>query len=138
MNTTRQFSISKETIKGATSWMNGSYGLDEPEFDVNVKLADLQEDPNNPFFSVDMPIIITATAKETSESVTSWIDGSYDDPKPLITLADLQEDPNNLFLVNQQVLSPSFGARAGQMTKMTRRTPFRCCEEGDGRDRDKS
>ncbi|EGP92400.1 unnamed protein product [Zymoseptoria tritici ST99CH_1A5] len=37
---------------GATTWMLGSEGLDEPEFDVNVKLADLQEDPNNPLYSV--------------------------------------------------------------------------------------
>ncbi|KAK4546880.1 RNA helicase required for poly(A+) mRNA export [Oleoguttula mirabilis] len=37
---------------GATTWMNGSEGLDEPEFDVNVKLADLQDDPNNPLYSV--------------------------------------------------------------------------------------
>ena len=37
---------------GATTWMNGSQGLDEPEFDVNVKLADLQDDPNNPLYSV--------------------------------------------------------------------------------------
>jgi len=36
---------------GATTWMKGSEGLDEPEFDVNVKLADLQADPNNPLFS---------------------------------------------------------------------------------------
>lgn len=36
---------------GATTWMMGSQ-LDEPEFDVNVKLADLQEDPNNPLYSV--------------------------------------------------------------------------------------
>ena len=36
---------------GATTWMLGSEGLDEPEFDVNVKLADLQADPNNPLFS---------------------------------------------------------------------------------------
>jgi len=36
---------------GATTWMNGSQGLDEPEFDVNVKLADLQDDPNNPLYS---------------------------------------------------------------------------------------
>ena len=36
---------------GATTWLNGSQGLDEPEFSVNVKLADLQEDPNNPLFS---------------------------------------------------------------------------------------
>ena len=37
---------------GATTWLNGSQGLDEPEFDVNVKLADLQDDPNNPLYSV--------------------------------------------------------------------------------------
>lgn len=37
---------------GATSWLNGTPGLDEPEFDVNVKLADLQDDPNNPLYSV--------------------------------------------------------------------------------------
>ena len=37
---------------GATTWLGGSQGLDEPEFDVNVKLADLQEDPNNPLYSV--------------------------------------------------------------------------------------
>ena len=41
---------------GANVWLNGSPGFDqpglsEPEFDVNVKLADLQEDPNNPLFS---------------------------------------------------------------------------------------
>lgn len=36
---------------GANAFLNGS-GLDEPEFDVNVKLADLQEDPNNPLYSV--------------------------------------------------------------------------------------
>ena len=36
---------------GATSYMGGSAGLDEPEFDVNVKLADLQDDPNNPLYS---------------------------------------------------------------------------------------
>jgi len=37
---------------GATQFTGGSEGLDEPEFDVNVKLADLQEDPNNPLYSV--------------------------------------------------------------------------------------
>jgi len=36
---------------GASTWLNGS-GLDEPEFDVNVKLADLQDDPNNPLYSI--------------------------------------------------------------------------------------
>lgn len=37
---------------GATQFTGGSEGLDEPEFDVNVKLADLQDDPNNPLYSV--------------------------------------------------------------------------------------
>lgn len=37
---------------GATAFQHGSVGLDEPEFDVNVKLADLQDDPNNPLYSV--------------------------------------------------------------------------------------
>ncbi|KAK6410538.1 RNA helicase required for poly(A+) mRNA export [Oleoguttula sp. CCFEE 5521] len=36
---------------GASTWLNGS-GLDEPEFDVNVKLADLQGDPNSPLNSI--------------------------------------------------------------------------------------
>ncbi|KAF2173001.1 hypothetical protein M409DRAFT_35399 [Zasmidium cellare ATCC 36951] len=49
---TSEGSLAKAQADGATSWMNGSHGLDEPEFDVNVKLADLQEDPNNPLFSV--------------------------------------------------------------------------------------
>ena len=37
---------------GTNQWLGGSPGLDEPEFDVNVKLADLQDDPNNPLYSV--------------------------------------------------------------------------------------
>ena len=35
---------------GATEPQNGST-LQEPEWDVEVKLADLQGDPNNPLFS---------------------------------------------------------------------------------------
>ncbi|CAK4032080.1 ATP-dependent RNA helicase dbp5 [Lecanosticta acicola] len=42
----------KGQMDGATTWTEGSQGLNEPEFDVNVKLADLQEDPNNPLYSV--------------------------------------------------------------------------------------
>jgi ATP-dependent RNA helicase DDX19/DBP5 len=45
-------SLEEAQKDGATTWMMGSEGLDEPEFDVNVKLADLQEDPNNPLYSV--------------------------------------------------------------------------------------
>lgn len=37
---------------GATTWLQGSYGLNEPEFDVNVKLADLQANQDNPLYSV--------------------------------------------------------------------------------------
>ncbi len=36
---------------GATTPFNGSV-LEEPQFDVQVKLADLQADPNNPLYSV--------------------------------------------------------------------------------------
>jgi ATP-dependent RNA helicase DDX19/DBP5 len=36
---------------GATEELNGSK-LDEPEYDVEIKLADLQGDPNNPLYSV--------------------------------------------------------------------------------------
>lgn len=35
---------------GATTWLKGSQ-LDEPEYDVQVQLADLQEDPNHPLYS---------------------------------------------------------------------------------------
>lgn len=45
----------KDVVKGAqtdgaTQELNGS-GLQEPEFDVEVKLSDMQADPNNPLFS---------------------------------------------------------------------------------------
>jgi ATP-dependent RNA helicase DDX19/DBP5 len=36
---------------GANTFLNGS-GLDEPAFDVNVKLADMQADPNDPLYSI--------------------------------------------------------------------------------------
>lgn len=36
---------------GASPSLNGS-GLQEPEYDVDVKLSDLQADPNNPLFSI--------------------------------------------------------------------------------------
>jgi ATP-dependent RNA helicase DDX19/DBP5 len=43
--------LSMSQTDGANVWIGGS-SLAEPEFDVNVKLADLQADPNNPLFSV--------------------------------------------------------------------------------------
>jgi ATP-dependent RNA helicase DDX19/DBP5 len=48
---TKDGSIEPAQNDGANTYLNGSK-LDEPEFDVNVKLADLQEDPNNPLYSV--------------------------------------------------------------------------------------
>lgn len=49
---TADSSLEKAQTDGASTWMSGSVGLDEPEFDVNVKLADLQANPDNPLFSV--------------------------------------------------------------------------------------
>ncbi|KAK3092147.1 RNA helicase required for poly(A+) mRNA export, partial [Teratosphaeriaceae sp. CCFEE 6253] len=45
-------SLGMAQTDGATTWTGGSGGLNEPEFDVNVKLADLQDDPNNPLYSI--------------------------------------------------------------------------------------
>ena len=36
---------------GATEPQNGTGALQEPEWDVEVTLADMQGDPNNPLFS---------------------------------------------------------------------------------------
>ena len=44
-------SVESAQKDGANAFLNGS-GLDEPAFDVNVKLADLQADPNDPLYSV--------------------------------------------------------------------------------------
>jgi ATP-dependent RNA helicase DDX19/DBP5 len=44
-------SLTMAQTDGANVWISGS-SLAEPEFDVNVKLADLQADPNNPLYSV--------------------------------------------------------------------------------------
>ncbi|KAI9669944.1 MAG: RNA helicase required for poly(A+) mRNA export [Alyxoria varia] len=43
--------LSSAQTDGANEKMGGS-GLQEPEFDVHVKLADIQADPNNPLYSV--------------------------------------------------------------------------------------
>nr|POE49249.1 atp-dependent rna helicase dbp5 [Quercus suber] len=44
--------LSKAQTDGATQLLGGSDGLDEPAFDVKVTLSDLQEDPQNPLYSV--------------------------------------------------------------------------------------
>lgn len=38
-------------MDGASKQDAGSSELHEPEYDVEVKLADMQADPNNPLFS---------------------------------------------------------------------------------------
>jgi ATP-dependent RNA helicase DDX19/DBP5 len=43
--------MAETQVDGAPAVLNGS-GLAEPEYDVEVKLADLQADPNNPLYSV--------------------------------------------------------------------------------------
>jgi ATP-dependent RNA helicase DDX19/DBP5 len=44
-------SLAKAQVDGGGTAAGGSE-LREPEFDVEVKLADMQADPNNPLFSV--------------------------------------------------------------------------------------
>lgn len=42
--------LAKAQVDGASAEQAGS-SLQEPEYDVQVKLADMQADPNNPLFS---------------------------------------------------------------------------------------
>ena len=44
-------SATNAQLDGAGPWSMGSAGLDESEFDVNIQLFDLQDDPNNPLYS---------------------------------------------------------------------------------------
>ena len=46
----KQPEVATSQVDGATEPFGGSE-LQEPEFDVEVKLADMQADPNNPLFS---------------------------------------------------------------------------------------
>lgn len=43
--------IDKVETDGAPKELNGS-GLEEPEYDVEVKLIDMQGDPNSPLYSI--------------------------------------------------------------------------------------
>ncbi|KAL8709578.1 MAG: hypothetical protein Q9220_005670 [cf. Caloplaca sp. 1 TL-2023] len=45
-------SLSMAQMDGASEQQAGSSFLEEPSYDVNVKLSDVQADPNNPLFSV--------------------------------------------------------------------------------------
>ena len=44
--------LSKAQTDGATEALNGGSGIYEPSYEVNVKLSDLQADPNNPLNSI--------------------------------------------------------------------------------------
>ena len=50
---------------GATEFQLGNAGLLEPEFNVNVKLTDMQADPNDPLYSIkdfrDLNLCVTFT-----------------------------------------------------------------------------
>lgn len=46
-------SLGKAQLDGATEYQAGSANfLDEPSYDVNIKLSDAQADPNNPLYSL--------------------------------------------------------------------------------------
>ena len=42
----------EDQTDGATEFQLGGAGLLEPEFSVNVKLSDMQADPNDPLYSI--------------------------------------------------------------------------------------
>ena len=44
--------VGKAQTDGASEFNNGSAGIYEPSYDVDVKLNDIQADPNNPLYSV--------------------------------------------------------------------------------------
>ena len=44
--------LAKAQTDGAGPQMGGTTGIYEPEYDVDVKLSDVQADPNNPLFSI--------------------------------------------------------------------------------------
>ncbi|KAG7009991.1 ATP-dependent RNA helicase DBP5 [Physcia stellaris] len=44
--------LAKSQVDGATESQNGSSQIYEPTYDVDVKLSDVQADPNNPLYSI--------------------------------------------------------------------------------------
>lgn len=44
--------LAKAQVDGATEFQNGSSSIYEPTYDVDVKLSDVQADPNNPLYSI--------------------------------------------------------------------------------------
>lgn len=60
---------------GASEIRNGS-NLQEPEYNVEVKLSDLQDDPNNPLFSVknfaDLGLYVNTFLQENRTGLTTF------------------------------------------------------------------
>lgn len=44
--------LAKTQVDGATESQNGSSAIYEPTYEVDVKLSDVQADPNNPLYSI--------------------------------------------------------------------------------------
>ena len=44
--------LSKAQIDGASGLFGGTGGIYEPDYDVEIKLSDVQADPSNPLFSI--------------------------------------------------------------------------------------
>ena len=44
--------LAKAQTDGAGPQLGGTTGIYEPDYDVDVKLSDVQADPNNPLFSI--------------------------------------------------------------------------------------
>ena len=44
--------LAKAQVDGATEFQNGSSSIYEPTYNVDVKLSDVQADPNNPLYSI--------------------------------------------------------------------------------------
>ncbi len=45
-------SLGEAQTDGASEMLRGQVGVIEPSYEVQIKLADLQEDPTNPLFSI--------------------------------------------------------------------------------------
>ena len=48
----KESDLAKAQVDGATEFQNGSPSIYEPTYDVDVKLSDVQADPNNPLYSI--------------------------------------------------------------------------------------
>ena len=52
VNAEEKNEMSEAQTDGASGFMGGSSGIYDPSYEVNVKLSDLQANPNDPLFSI--------------------------------------------------------------------------------------